>query len=188
MVPAPCQTPESLLAHREPIPAASRPKEGWLDALIEARWPVETLWRDVRHTLRWMGRQKGFTAAASLTLALGIGANTAIFSVVWGVLLKPLPYADPDRLVRVSEEHPGANSPLSRPVLSDLTLASWTPGMRTLEGLAAYGDEVVTVGREDPVRLPGASASPSLFRCCARWPAGTRTRSRSSPSSTTTSC
>ena len=124
---------------------------------------MEALWRDVRHTLRWMGRQKGFTAAASLTLALGIGANTAIFSVVWGVLLKPLPYADPGRLVSVSEEHPGANSPISRPVLSDLTLANWAPGMRTLEGVAAYGDEVYTVGREDPVRLPGASASPSLF-------------------------
>jgi hypothetical protein len=63
---------------------------------------METLWRDVRQTLRWKARQKGFTAAACLTLALGIGANTAIFSIVYGVLLKPLPYADPGRLVQVS--------------------------------------------------------------------------------------
>ncbi len=124
---------------------------------------MEKLWQDVRHTLRWMGRQKGFTAAASLTLALGIGANTAIFSVIYGVLLKPLPYADPERLVSISEEHPGANSPLVWALLSDVTLESWTPAMRTLEGVAAYNDEVFTVGRENPVRLPGASASPSLF-------------------------
>lgn len=114
--------------------------------------------------LRWMGRQPGFTAAASLTLALGIGANTAIFSVVYGVLLKPLPYADPDRLVRVSEEHPGANSPLPEAFLSDVTLESWARGMRMLEGVAAYNEAVYTVGREDPVRLPGGSVSPSLFR------------------------
>src|SRR5688572_22730514 len=106
---------------------------------------METLWRDVRQTLRWIARQKGFTAAACLTLALGIGANTAIFSIVWGVLLKPLPYADPSRLVRVSEEHPGANAPLREAYLSDVTLESWTPALRTLEGLASYSEEVYTV-------------------------------------------
>jgi predicted permease len=110
-----------------------------------------------------MGRQKGFTAAACLTLALGIGANTAIFSIVWGVLLKPLPYADPDRLVQVSEEHPGANAPLRGANFSDVTLESWSRSMRTLEGVAAFSDEVLTVGREEPERLPGASVSPSLF-------------------------
>lgn len=83
---------------------------------------METLWRDVRQTLRWMVRQKGFTAAACLTLALGIGANTAIFSIVYGVLLKPLPYADPGRLVQVSEEHPTANAPLRGAYFSDVTL------------------------------------------------------------------
>jgi putative ABC transport system permease protein len=124
---------------------------------------METLWREVRQTLRWMVRQKGFTAAACLTLALGIGANTAIFSVVYGVLLKPLPYADPDRLVQVSEEHPGANAPLRGAYLSDVTLESWAPALRTLEGLAPYSEEVYTVGRENPVRLPGAAVAPSLF-------------------------
>ena len=124
---------------------------------------MDQLWQDVRQTLRWMGRQKGFTAAASLTLALGIGANTAVFSVLWGVLLEPLPYAEPERLVSVSEEHPGANAPVVWAALSDVTLDSWAQSMRTLEGVAAYGDEVFTVGRESPVRLPGASVSPSLF-------------------------
>jgi predicted permease len=110
-----------------------------------------------------MARQKGFTAAACLTLALGIGANTAIFSIVYGVLLKPLPYPEPDRLVRVSEEHPGANGPLSGAYLSDLTVESWSRKLGTVEGVAAYSNGVYTVGQENPVRLPGAEVSPSLF-------------------------
>ena len=59
-----------------------------------------------------MRRNKVFTAAGLLTLALGIGATAAVFSVVYGVLVRPLPYPQSDRLVRLSEEHPGAVSPL----------------------------------------------------------------------------
>ena len=68
---------------------------------------MERLFQDVRHGLRLMTRHPGFTAAALITLALGIGANTAIFSIVYGVLFRPLPYRDADRLIRVWEEHPG---------------------------------------------------------------------------------
>ena len=83
---------------------------------------METLLQDVRYALVTMKRNKGFTTAGLLTLALGIGATTAVFSVVYGVLLRPLPYPEPDRLVRLSEEHPGGNSPLQQPLLSN------TPG------------------------------------------------------------
>ena len=69
---------------------------------------METLLQDVRYALVSMKRNKGFTTAGLLTLALGIGATTAVFSVVYGVLWRPLPYPEPQRLVRLSEEHEGA--------------------------------------------------------------------------------
>src|SRR5207249_4440342 len=119
---------------------------------------------DARLALRTMRRNKGFAAATLVTLALGIGANTAVFSVIYGVLLRPLPYPDPDRLVRISEEHPGATSPLRGARLSHLTYHAWTEAPRTLEGIAAHSARRFTVtGFDEPLRVEGAAVSPELF-------------------------
>jgi putative ABC transport system permease protein len=132
---------------------------------------METLFQDVRYALAMMRRNKGFSAAGLLTLALGIGATTAVFSVVYGVLLRPLPYADPAKLVRLSEEHTGANSPLRAPMLSNLTYFAWSAAPRTIDQFAAYRSSAYTVTRDgESSRLEGADVTPSLFAMLGETP------------------
>jgi len=95
-----------------------------------------SIWQDIRYGLRTLLKARGFTAAAVLALALGIGINTAIFSIVNGILLRPLPYADPSRLVSLAEVNP-AEGPDPYPV-SAPNYADWAGQARSFEGLAAY--------------------------------------------------
>src|SRR5262249_54512059 len=133
---------------------------------------MDTLLGDVRYAFTTLRRNKGFATAGLLTLALGIGATTAVFSVVYGVLLRPLPYADPSRLVRLSEEHPRAVSPLRAPMLSNLTYYAWSRAPGTVEQFAAYRSSAYTVTRDGVSdRVQGADVTPSLFPMLGETPA-----------------
>lgn len=125
---------------------------------------METLLQDIRYAMVTMRRNRGFAAAALITLALGIGATTAVFSIVYGVLLRPLPYPAGDRLVRLWEEHPGGVSPAGNRWLSNHTYFAWLTEPRTLDGIGAYAtyEYTVTLGNE-ATRLVGSAVSPSVF-------------------------
>jgi putative ABC transport system permease protein len=124
--------------------------------------------RDAQYAWRTLRRNPGFAAVALLTLSLGIGANTAVFSVVKAVLLRPLPFADADRLVRVYEHVPASESPDGRPrrmngmlVRDFVDAAGRTQG---LSHLVSYGTALVTIaGGSDAVRLPLAPVTPDTF-------------------------
>ncbi len=121
---------------------------------------LETIWQDVRHAVRGLRRTPGFTVAAVLTLALGIGANTAVFSVVDAVLLRPLTYDDPDRLVVVHETLPA----LGRIPVSAGSFEEWRKAARSFEQMALIAiAPVILTGSGEPERLDAARVSASLF-------------------------
>ena len=123
---------------------------------------METFLRDLRHAARSLARRPGFTAAIALTLALGIGANTAIFSVVNGVLLRPLPFPEPGRLMTVWTNLPNwGHESASLPDYTD-----WKAQGSTFEAMTAYAqssDNLAAVGGE-PERVPSARVMPEFFR------------------------
>jgi predicted permease len=132
------------------------------------RW-LEDLKQDVKYALRMMGRAPGFAAVAILTLALGIGATTAIFTVVHALLFKPLPYVESGRLVRLTAEVPAVESPNRRATRSGSVTTNELREIRSrVTGLShvAFSGGVAfktMVGRGEATRLQGFRVSPGLF-------------------------
>src|SRR5580704_6279027 len=117
-------------------------------------------WQDLRYGLRVLLKNPGFTAVAVLTLAIGIGANTAIFSVVNAVLLRPLPFREPSSLCFLTERMP--TIPILGP--SYLNFQDWRAQNHSFEDLAAARFTPFTMtGSSEPERVQGQMVSASLF-------------------------
>src|SRR5262245_18583263 len=129
---------------------------------------IDTFYQDIRYSLRMMRRNPGFICVAVLTIALGIGANTAIFSVVNAVLLRTLPYRDPDRLVMVRHYSMlGVGD-----FVSGLDFLERRDQAKAFEQIAAYRAESVDLtGRSAPERLSAGRVSANLFRALGIAPA-----------------
>ena len=123
---------------------------------------METLWQDIRYGSRVLRKNLGFTAIAVLTLGIGIGASTAVFSVVDKVLLKPLPYFNPNGLVLVSETLPGMS-------YDDIGVAAgeyrdYRDHNHSFSQVAAYESSGFNLtGAGEPMRVNAASVSASAF-------------------------
>ena len=125
---------------------------------------MDTFLQDIRHSLRVLTKSPGFTAVALATLTLGIGATTAVFSVVNAALLRPLPYPDPGRLVRVQEERPMNRGWELPAFMTSGTLEAWRENPQTIDQIAGYSDRTFTcLDDAEPVRVRGAAVSPALF-------------------------
>src|SRR5690349_21201983 len=123
------------------------------------------LFQDLRHAVRVLLKSRGFSAAAIAVLALGIGANSAIFSVVNAVLLRPFPFQESERLVQLFQVPPAASFPgVKRFAISPGNYLDWRSTTRTLDGIAAYGPRQFTLtGIERPEIVRGATVGSDFF-------------------------
>jgi predicted permease len=124
----------------------------------------ETFVQDVRHALRLMRRAPAFTVTALATLALGIGLNTAIFSVAYGVLWRPLPYPNPDRLVIVLSTQQTGTGVRTFATWTPITYEALRPRVTAFDSLAAYRSiDAQLTGRGEPRQLGALDVSPNFF-------------------------
>lgn len=123
---------------------------------------LETLGKDLRYGVRMLLKSRGFALVAVLTLALGIGANTAIFSVVDAMLLRPLPYPEPDRLVRIWESSLKLDSP--RNVVNPRNFLDWRDQSHSFEAMAAVVDHMTNLNVSGhPIAVQSLTVSPEFF-------------------------
>jgi putative ABC transport system permease protein len=141
---------------------------------IWTSWSIDRLWQDARYGARTLRKSPAFTLIAVLTLALGIGSNAAMFSVLNAVLLKPLPYDDPERLVMIWTADPKRDiheAPTSIPTFTD-----WRNDSRSFADMAFWQIHSANLtGGAEPERVAGAFASSNLFALLGVAPALGRT-------------
>jgi predicted permease len=165
------QTQENIEAGMKPEEAryAALRQFGWVESIKDdcrdqrGSNPLANLAQDIRYAARMLRKNPGFTMVAVLTLALGIGANTAMFSFVNAILLRSLPYDDPDRLVMLFENHP--TNGWTKMKAGASILEEWRRQASSFEnigGARSYGNFTLT-GRGQPEVLRGSSFSANLF-------------------------
>src|SRR5688572_18799629 len=131
---------------------------------------MDSLWRDVRYAVRVLLKARGFTVVAVLSLALGIGANTAIFSVVSAVLLRALPFHEADRLVVVWEDASFAGFPQNTPAPANY--ADWKAQNATFDDMAALAERTFNLtGDAEPQKVPAHAVTANMFSLLGAQPA-----------------
>ena len=141
-----------------PLRLREQSREPWISATVEA------FAQDVRHALRLMRRDPAFSFTALATLALGIGLNTAIFSVAYGVLWRPLPYPDADRLIVVSSSQQTGKGVRTFSTWAPVSYEALRTRVTALDHLAAYSPiDAPLTGRGEPLQVPALDVSPNFF-------------------------
>src|SRR5215467_164586 len=139
------------------------PVQAVKEKVREARmgWTLETMWQDVRYSVRALSKVPGFTVASIVILSLGIGANTAVFSIFSAALLRPLPYAGEDRIVAISEKRLREDS--ARSPVSVADFLDWRDVTKNLESIALYESTRQTIASGDQVELAPSARVTVVF-------------------------
>ena len=125
---------------------------------------MNNFWFDIRYAMRQLGKSPGFTLTAVLTLAFGIGATTAIFSIVEGVLLRPLPFADPGRLVVPGEDIDGVDFGGGAPPTTAPSIAKYIAGTSSFSGMGAYQQATYELsGAGEPATINASRMTAGVF-------------------------
>ena len=133
---------------------------------------IHTVAHDIRYAVRLLARSPGFALLSVLTMAIGIGANAAIFTIVNAVLIRPLPFAHPDELYLVNQTNTQTRQPTS---VTGANFLDWRTRSRAFASLAAFRDEPFVVGSEPPERVNGAIVNANFFDVLGVRPALGRT-------------